>query len=131
MANWTSTGFVGQFFKIVSGYVPPPHIPSPLQWGEEETVRQRLGGHADLQFTKRLISFTYPFSPQEVVEYFRLYFGPTYKAFGALEGDVDKQTALRQDLVQLWTNNNQRTDGTTLVESEYLEVHATKNSPPA
>lgn len=127
MANWTATGFVGQLFNIVSGHVPPPNMPSPIQWGDEETVRERLGHHANLQFTKRLISFTYSFTPTEVVEYFRVYFGPTNKAFDALEADPDKQDALRSDLVQLWTDHNQRADGTTFVESEYLEVHAIKN----
>lgn len=126
MANWTPTGFVGQTFKIVSEHVPPPNMPSPIKWGEEETVRERLGDHVDLQFTKRLISLTYSFTPQEVVEHFRFYFGPINKAFAALEADPDKQTALRRDLVRLWTDHNQRSDGTTLIESEYLEVYATK-----
>lgn len=126
MANWTPTGFVGQMFDIVSGHVPPPNMPSPIKWGDEETVRKRLIDHADLQFTKRLISFTYSFTPKEVVEYLRVYFGPTNKAFDALEANTDKQVALRRDLIQLWTDHNQRSDGTTFVESEYLEVYATK-----
>ncbi len=126
MANWTPTGFVGQTFNIMSEYVPSPHMPSPIKWGDEETVRKRLGNLENLQFTKRLISLTFSFSPQEVVEYFRLYFGPLYKAFDALEADADKQASLRSDLIQLWTDHNQRSDGTTFVESEYLEVHATK-----
>lgn len=126
MANWTPSGFVGQMFKIVAQYVPPPTMPSPIQWGDIETVRERFGNHAHLEFTKHLIAFTYPFSPKEVVEYFRQYFGPANKAFDSLEGDPDKQTSLRQDLGQLWTASNQRSDGTTFVESEYLEVLATK-----
>ena len=126
MANWTPGGFVGQMFKVVSGHVPPPNMPSPIKWGEEDTVRRRLGDHANLQFSTRLISFTYPFTPEKVVEHFRVYFGPIHKAFAALEADPAKQTALGHDLIQLWTKHNQCTDGTTLVESEYLEVYATK-----
>ncbi|MDQ3221505.1 MAG: SAM-dependent methyltransferase, partial [Acidobacteriota bacterium] len=38
--------------------------------------------------------------------------------------DADGQAALRADLEQLWTDNNRATDGTTEVESEYLEVRA-------
>ena len=64
------------------------------------------------------------FDPAEVVEHFRLYFGPTQKAFESL--DADGQAALRTDLEDLWEANNQATDGTTKVESEYLEVRATK-----
>ena len=126
MANWTPTGFVGQMFKIVAEYVPPPDIPSPIKWGIKETVSERFGHYANLQFTKHIISFLYPFSPTEVVEYFRRYFGPANKAFEVLQASPDKQAALRQDLVQLWTKNNQQSDGTTFVESEYLEVLATK-----
>ena len=124
MANWTPTGFVGQMFTIISGHVPPPNMPSPIKWGDEETVRERLGEHVDLRFTKRHISFTFPFEPKDVVEFWRVYYGPTHKAFGVLEANPEQQGALRRDLEQLWAEHNQHTDGTTLVESEYLEVHA-------
>ena len=66
----------------------------------------------------------FPFSPAEVVEHFRVYYGPTNKAFGAL--DENKQAALRKDLEDLWTKHNQATDGTTRLQSEYLEVMATR-----
>jgi len=61
-------------------------------------------------------------SPEDVVEHFRTYYGPTQKAFGALEGDA--QADLRSDLETLWSKNNLATDGTTKVVSEYLEVKA-------
>jgi 2-polyprenyl-3-methyl-5-hydroxy-6-metoxy-1,4-benzoquinol methylase len=127
MANWTSAGFIGQMFKIGAKYVPPPtNMPSPLKWGDEETVRERLrDGIADLQLTRRMCPFKYPSSPAEVVESFRLYYGPTQRTFDAL--DADGQAALRKDLEQLWTQNNQATDGTTYVEGEYLEVIATRS----
>ena len=126
MANWTPEGFIGQMFKITGKYVPPPNMPSPLKWGDEETVRERLhDGVANLQLTRRMCPFEYPFSPAEVVESFRLYYGPTQRAFDALEADA--QAALRTDLEHLWTEYNQATDNTTYVESEYLEVTATKN----
>jgi SAM-dependent methyltransferase len=127
MANWTPAGFIGQMFKIGAKYVPPPtNMPSPLKWGDEETVRERLrDGIADLQLTPRMCTFNYSFSPAEVVEFFRLYYGPTQRTFDAL--DADGQAALRKDLEQLWTENNQATDGTTYVEGEYLEVIAIRS----
>jgi hypothetical protein len=69
--------------------------------------------------------FKYPFPPAEVVESFRKYYGPTQRAFDAL--DADGQTALRSDLERLWADNNQATDNTTYVEGEYLEVIATRS----
>ena len=59
-----------------------------------------------------------------MVEFFRLYYGPTQKAFAAL--DEEKQPALRKDLEQLWTDFNEATDGTTYGRGEYLEVIATR-----
>jgi len=94
MANWTPEGHVGQMFKIIGKHVPPP----PL-----------------------MASPHYPFPPQDVVEFFFTYYGPTVRALAAL--DPDKQRTLREELVQLWAQNNRATDGTsTHIESEYLEV---------
>ena len=126
MANWTPEAFTGQMFKTNAKHVPPPPgMPSPMLWGKEDVVPERLtAGISDLQMTRQKIMFNYPFGPAEVVEHFRMYFGPTQKAFESL--DADGQAALRADLEELWKANNQATDGTTQVESEYLEVYATK-----
>jgi len=125
MANWTPGSLIGKMFNLTALYVPPPSMPSPILWGDEATVSERLqGGIAGLELNRRLMTFIFPFSPAEVVEHYRKYFGPTQKAFLALEGDQDKQTALRRDLEKLWTGNNLASDGTTRIESEYLEVVA-------
>jgi SAM-dependent methyltransferase len=125
MANWIPTGFIGQMFKITASHVPPPNMPSPVLWGDPVTVSERLkNGIADLELHRRIITFNFPFSPKETVEFFRMYYGPTQKAFAALENDQDKQTALRSDLEKHWEEHNKATDGTTSVESEYLEVIA-------
>jgi len=128
MANWTPSGFIGQMFKIVGKHVPAaPGMPSPLLWGDESIVRERFNGSAaELQLTRRNVTFNFPFTPAEVVEYFRRYYGPTYKAFGAL--DETGQAALRQELEQHWSAHNQSQNGVTRVESEYLEVVAVRAS---
>lgn len=124
MANWTPEGFVGEMFKTIGRHVPPPPImPSPVKWGDETVVRERLrNGVAQLQLTKRLYPIRYPFPPSEVVEFYRTYYGPINRAFATL--DSAGQTALRDDLTKLWTEHNRATDGTTVYESEYLEVVA-------
>ena len=128
MANWTPEGHIGQMFKATGKHVPPPaNMPSPIKWGDEETVRERLrDGIAELKLTKQMCRFELPFSPAEVVEHFRTYYGPTQRAFEAL--DTNGQAALRTDLERLWSENNQATDNTTLVYGEYLEVLATRSS---
>lgn len=126
MANWTPEAFTGQMFKTNAKHVPPPPgMPSPILWGTEGAVRERFAdGISDLQMKRRKITFTYPFGPADVVEHFRKYFGPTQKAFESL--DADGQAALRSDLEALWKEHNRATDGTTDVESEYLEVRAVR-----
>jgi len=127
LANWTPAGFAGQVFKTVGKHVPPPpHIPPPAQWGDEVIVRERLrDGIADLQMTKRICPIKYQFPPSEVVEFFRMYFGPVNQAFAAL--DANGQAALRRDLEQLWSAHNRAEDNSTYIEAEYLEVIATRS----
>lgn len=126
MANWTPEGHVGQMFKIIGKYAPPsPLMPPPVKWGEDAVVRERLrDGVASLVTTKRMYSMHYPFAPSEVVELFLTCYGPTNRAFAAL--DDAGRNALRSDLEQLWSKHNQANDGTTQVPAEYLEVVATR-----
>jgi SAM-dependent methyltransferase len=128
MGNWTPGGFVGQMFKTLGAHVPPPPgIPSPLLWGDEAMVEQRLGGHvSELKMTRRLYPFHYPFGAAEAVEFFRAYFGPMNRAFSTL--DADGQAALRQDLEQLWSWHNQSANGIVSFGAEYLEVQAVRRS---
>lgn len=126
MANWTPGGFIGQMFKITSAHVPPPPgMPAPVLWGVAETVRERFGeGISKLDTRLQKVTWVFPFSPADVVEHFRLYYGPAQKALGSL--DEEKGAALRKDLEQLYTTHNEATDGTTRVEAEYLEVVAVR-----
>ncbi|MES2756473.1 MAG: class I SAM-dependent methyltransferase [Pseudomonadota bacterium] len=127
MANWTAEGLVGQMFKVIGKYVPPPPLmPSPLKWGDEACVRERLGQRTSkLTKTRRLYPIRYPFSPAEVVEFFFVFYGPMVMAAELL--DERRQAALRRELTQLWTAHNKATDGSTFVEAEYLDVLALRN----
>lgn len=128
MANWTPEGFIGKMFKVFKAHLPPPPagVPSPMGWGDETTVRERLRhGFADVRLTRRIAWMRYPLPPAETVEFFREYYGPTQKAFDAL--DPAGQAMLRRDLIELQTaHNTARTPGTTEVAAEYLEVVAVR-----
>jgi SAM-dependent methyltransferase len=125
MANWTDTGFIGEMLKATVRYVPAPAgIPSPLLWCDRATVLERLGDRVSVHFTLRMMTFEYPFGPAEVVEHFRTWYGPTKRAFDALGPEAEEP--LRQDLVTLWSDHNRAADGTTRVESEFLEVIAVR-----
>jgi SAM-dependent methyltransferase len=126
MANWTPQGFIGQMFKAVSKFIRPSGMPSPVLWGDEATVRERLGyGLSELSLTKRQYLFSYPFSPSEVVELFGLYYGPTNRAFALLS--AEGQAQLRHDLEALWRMHNRAGAGCTTVFAEYLEVLGVRN----
>jgi len=112
MANWTPGGFVGKMFKTISRYISPSGMPSPLLWGDEGTVRERLSeGTAHLEFALRTYPFEYPFPPEEVVEFFRVHYGPMTRAFASL--DPNGQEQLRNELVELWSAHNRGAEGRT------------------
>ncbi len=126
LANWTPNGFIGQMLKTVSAHVPPaPGMTPPPLWGVEGVVRERLkAGTTSITCTPRKVLFQLPFSPADSVDYFIMHYGPTNRAYAA--STPEKQVVLRQDLEKLWSSRNTATDGTTCVESEYLEVLATR-----
>jgi SAM-dependent methyltransferase len=129
MANWTAEGFVGQMLKTIARYIAPSGMPSPLLWGDEDTVRQRLGsGMADIRCCPRLYRFEYPFGPEAVVEFFCENYGPMVRAVAAL--DSEGQSQLKRELTALWSIHNQASGYRTEVDAEYLEVIATRAGRP-
>jgi ubiquinone/menaquinone biosynthesis C-methylase UbiE len=126
MANWTPSGFIGQMFKTIAKHIAPSGMPSPVLWGDEATVRDRLReGIADLKLTRQVYRFEYPFSPDAVVEFFRANYGPMTRAFASL--DTKGQENLRSELVRLWAAHNTASGNRTTVDAEYLEVIATRS----
>jgi len=129
MANWTAAGFVGQMLKTIARYIAPAGMPSPLLWGDEDTVRERFTeGMAEVRCSRRLYRFEYPFGPEAVVEFFRANYGPMNRAFAAL--DAQGQDKLRRDLIALWSVHNQASGNNTQIDAEYLEVIATRAGRP-
>ena len=123
LSNWTPDGFIGNMFRTIGKHVPPPAgVKPPPLWGTEERLGELLGeGVSSLQTTRRTYTFRYP-SAQHYVEYFRTYYGPTLKAFEAL--DEDGREELARDLEELLRRFNVSGDGTLVVPSDYLEVVA-------
>jgi SAM-dependent methyltransferase len=126
MANWTPSGFIGAVFRTTAKHVAPPAgVPSPLQWGDETAVRERLGADVtNLQVTRHLAQLKFPFSIPETVEFYRVHYGPTLKAFAGLSETA--QAALRRDLEDLYAQHNDARGGTTCIAAEYLEVVGTR-----
>ena len=125
LANWTPEGFIGQLFKTLGKYLPPPAgAKSPAQWGTQARITEMFGtAAASIRVEKCNFSFRYR-SPEHFLDIFKSYYGPMLKAFAAL--DEANQNGLRDDLLTLIGKMNRASDGTMVVPSEYLEIVITK-----
>jgi SAM-dependent methyltransferase len=122
LTNWTPAGFIGQMFKIVGRHVPPPAgVRSPLEWGTQDRLNELFDGVQQLDVQSRYFVFRYRDS-MHWLDTFRTYYGPTLKAFGALDDEVRNE--FERELLELAESHNTATDGTMHVPSEYLEVVA-------
>ena len=121
LANWTPEGFIGQLFKVIGAYLPPPAgLQSPALWGTEPHIVEIFGAQAsDIRCERKVFNFRYR-SAQHWLQVFRDYYGPTHKAFAAL--DAGKQKALAADITALLARLNTAGSASLVVPGEYLEV---------
>jgi len=125
LANWTPEGFIGQVFKTLGKYLPPPSgAKSPALWGTRAALEEMFGAQSrSIKAEPRLFNFRYR-SPEHFLDVFRTFYGPVLKAFAAL--DTTSQQNLRNDLHALIVRMNKSGDATMVVPSEYLEVVITR-----
>ena len=121
LANWTPTGFIGQLFKVIGAYIPPPvGLKSPALWGTETHIVELFGAHAaNIRMVRRHFNFRYR-SAAHWIKIFRDFYGPTHKAFAAL--DSAGQDALARDITALLNRCNIAGPASLVVPAEYLEV---------
>jgi ubiquinone/menaquinone biosynthesis C-methylase UbiE len=121
LANWTPEGFIGQVFKILGNYLPPPAgVKSPALWGTRARITEMFGSAtASIKAEQNTFAFRYR-SPEHFLEIFKNYYGPILKAFEAL--DETGRQGLGNELLALIGRMNRADDGTMVVPSEYLEV---------
>jgi len=121
LANWTPEGFIGRLFKVIGAHVPPPAgMQSPALWGTEAHLAELFGaGAAQIRCERRHFNFRYR-SAAHWIQVFRDFYGPTHKAFAAL--DEAGQRALERDIVALLEQLNTAGASSLVVPGEYLEV---------
>ena len=126
MANWTPEGLIGRLFKVVGAHVPPPAgVASPALWGTEARLDALFAGRARrMHSVLRQFCFRYR-SAAHFVQVFRDFYGPTLKAFAAL--DAAGARALERDLVHLLEQCNVAGPGSLVVPADYLEVVLVKH----
>lgn len=125
LANWTPHGFVGALLRVVGRHVPPPAgLPSPSLWGKREHVAELFGDKvSSLEVQHRDFNFRYE-SPAHFIDTFRKYYGPTHKAFAAL--DESGQAALTRDLEALLREHDRGGGDSLVVPADYLEIVAVR-----
>ena len=124
LANWTPEGFIGQVFKLIGRHLPPPAgLRSPALWGTQAHLDTLFGREATVRAERRMFNFRY-LSAAHFIQMFRDYYGPTHKAFAAL--DSAKAAEMERDLTALLTSLDRGGGRSLVVPGEYLEVVVTK-----
>jgi SAM-dependent methyltransferase len=122
LANWTPEGFVGQMFRVVARYAPPPPgVVSPLRWGTEEGLARLLSDTAAIDVTERSFVFRYR-NAFEWAETFRTLYGPINRVHASLPAREGME--FFTELVELAESHNVSHDGTLRVPGSYLQVVA-------
>jgi len=126
LANWTPGGFIGRLFKVIGAHVSPPAgVQPPSLWGTEPHIVELFGAQAaQIRCERRLFNFRYR-SAAHWVQVFRDLYGPTHKAFAAL--DASGALSLEQAITVLLDELNVAAPDSLVVPSEYLEVVVTKH----
>ena len=121
LASWTPEGFIGQLFRVTGRHVPPPAgVRPPALWGTTAHLESLFGGSAR-QINGRSQNFYFRYrSAAHFVEVFRNWYGPTHKAFAAL--DERGQRAYEQDLLELLESWDRGGGRGLVVPAEYLEA---------
>lgn len=124
LASWKASGGVGELFKLMAPYQPPPApgAGSPFAWGDEREVSRLLAGAFQLQFEH--LDSTYRVSSGE--EYWQVFsssYGPTKSLAESL--DPGRREQLRHDWIGFFEREYRR-DDTIVHPREYLLVLGTR-----
>jgi ubiquinone/menaquinone biosynthesis C-methylase UbiE len=134
MGNWIpgDPTLVAQILKISSAYTPPPPegFISPMLWGVESHVVERFTKAGvpkeNISFERDTYTFNAPYSPSELVENFKNYYGPTMNAFEAAQKNA-KALELQRELEELFNSQNRSTDpNKTSIPATFLRVTVIK-----
>ncbi len=121
MGNWIPsdpTSFVSQVLKISSAFTPAPPegFISPMLWGVESHILERFAAAGVAKEQVTMVRDTFHFglpsvSPEQFIELFRKFYGPTMNAFEAA-GKNGRTEELQRLLVDEAKAHNKGTPGT-------------------
>ncbi|MHB8531996.1 MAG: class I SAM-dependent methyltransferase, partial [Solirubrobacteraceae bacterium] len=127
VAAWTPEGMVGRMFRASAPYMPPPPegFVAPVMWGSEGHVRELFEGTGvELSFELRSVEFVGD-SVEAWVRKDETILGPSVMAKAALE-QQGRYEELRRDMIELYSDFNEASDGGFRAPAEYLVTVARK-----
>ena len=127
LVNWTPAGAIGELFKIMGAYMPPPpeFASPPPKWGDEEHVRSLFEGTGvELEFATGNNPWRFD-AADEWVSFMESVYGPTIKAREKLSGD-GRWEECRAEVLAMAERRNEDTDGSFLMPAEYLVIDGRK-----
>jgi SAM-dependent methyltransferase len=120
MVNWVPDGYVGELFRTIGRYLPPPPgLKPPVLWGSEERLRELFGPEVTIEAPRRTFRWRYP-SAEHQAEFFATFYGPTNKALATLA--PDRAADLRADMVKVARSFDLSDDDTLVLRQDYLEA---------
>jgi SAM-dependent methyltransferase len=124
MVNWVPDGYVGELFRTIGGYLPPPPgLRPPVQWGDPERLRELFGPEVTISAPRRTFRWRFP-SAEHQAEFFATFYGPSNKALAALS--PDSAAALKADMVAVARRFDLSDDHTLVLRQDYLEAVITR-----
>lgn len=124
LTAWTTEGRIGDFFRVIASYAPPPveGAGAPTQWGEAAYCEALLGHSFELEIDSLNTPWTAP-SAEEMWDEFSTSFGPVVTLLRMLE--PERAAAFRDDLVALFDESAEQ-DGEVVLDRPYLLVKGTR-----
>jgi SAM-dependent methyltransferase len=123
-STWPPEGFTGRMFSLMGEYLPAPPagFSPPVQWGNPDIIRERLGSAVDQLTFDRNTMFTPGLSPRHIVGKYEEQAAPVKKAVEILKDNPAKLAELRarlQKLVEIYFQDNQ-------IRQDFLMTRAIK-----
>jgi hypothetical protein len=128
MVNWIPGSYVGELFRTIGRYVPPPPgLQAPVLWGSPDRLRELFGPDATISSPQRTFRWRFP-SPEHQVEFFTTFYGPANRAVATLP--ADRAAGLKAEMLDVVKRFNVSNDNTLMLRMDYLEAVIHKPATP-
>jgi SAM-dependent methyltransferase len=129
LANWTPQGFIGRLLGTMRPYAPPPPpgVQPPPLWGDAAHVADLLGDRVrDVAAWREVVRVDAYATPADFREGFKASYGPVLSVYRSLGDDAARIAALDAEVDELARSADVGTDGSLVMEWEYLLLTATR-----